>query len=105
MNEHFSTILTKIGKQKITNAIALGKKIELSTLAVGDGGGGYYEISEKQTQLKNKVWEGQLSKVVISEKNPNTILTEALIPTDVGGFYIREAGIFDTEGDLIVLTL
>lgn len=105
INQHFPTLITNIGKNKITNAIALGKQIELSSIAVGDGGGGYYEISEKQTELKRQVWEGPLSKVVISEKNPNSILTEALIPTDVGGFYIREAGIFDKDGDLIVITV
>ena len=103
MEEKLFSLITEIGKQKITNAVALGKKVELTNLCVGDGDGGYYEISESQTALKNQVWEGGLTKVVVGQKNKNEILAEAYIPTDVGGFYIREAGIKDKDGDLIAI--
>lgn len=103
MEEKFFSLITEIGKQKITNAMALGKKVELSTLCLGDGDGSYYEISESQTALKNQVWEGGLTRVVVGQKNKNEILAEAYIPTDVGGFYIREAGIKDKDGDLIAI--
>lgn len=103
MAEKFFSLITEIGQSKITNAVALGKKLELSSLCVGDGEGHYYEVTEKQTQLKNQVWEGALTKVVIGEKNKNEILVEAYIPTDVGDFYIREAGIRDKDGDLIAI--
>lgn len=103
MEEKFFSLITEIGKQKITNAVALGKKVELSNLCLGDGDGGYYEISESQTALKNQVWEGGLTRVVVGQKNKNEILAEAYIPTDVGGFYIREAGIKDKDGDLIAI--
>lgn len=103
MEEKFFSLITEIGKQKITNAVALGKKVELTNLCVGDGDGGYYDISESQTALKNQVWEGGLTKVVVGQKNKNEILAEAYIPTDVGGFYIREAGIKDKDGDLIAI--
>lgn len=101
--EKFFSLITEIGQNKITNAVALGKKVELSSLCVGDGDGGYYEITEKQTQLKNQVWEGALTKVIIGGQNKNEILVEAYIPTDVGDFYIREAGIKDKDGDLIAI--
>lgn len=103
MSEVFFSLITDVGKAKFANAIALGKKVELSSMAVGDGNGDYYEISEKQTQLKNKVWEGALTKVFISEDSQNEILVESYIPTDVGGFYIREAGLYDKDGDLIAV--
>lgn len=103
MAEKFFSLITEIGQNKITNAVALGKKLELSSLCVGDGDGHYYEVTEKQTQLKNQVWEGALTKVIIGEKNKNEILVEAYIPTDVGDFYIREAGIRDKDGDLIAI--
>lgn len=103
MAEKFFSLITDIGKRQITNAVALGKKVELSSLCVGDGAGGYYEISESQTQLKNQVWEGALTKVIVGESNKNEILVEAYIPTDIGGFYIREAGIKDKDGNLIAV--
>lgn len=100
----FESIVTEIGRYKITQSIQLGRKLELSTLAVGDGDGGYYPISDKQTELKNQVWAGGLSSVEIGADAKDEINVTSYIPTDVGGFYIREAGIFDKDGDLIVIT-
>lgn len=99
----FESIVTEIGRYKITQSIQLGRKLELSTLAVGDGDGGYYPISDKQTELANQVWAGGLSSVEINADAKDEINVTSYIPTDVGGFYIREAGIFDKDGDLIVI--
>lgn len=100
---NFYTLITNVGKSKIANATVLGEKVALKTIQVGDGGGQYYEPSESQTQLRNKVWEGQIGKIEVDTDNPNWIITESVIPSKVGGFTIREVGIFDTEGDLIII--
>ena len=101
MAEQFYTILTNIGKAKIANAVALGQTVQIAQVAVGDGGGTYYNPSETQTSLVNEVWRGPASKVDKHPTNANWIVVEAAIPPDVGGFYIREVGIFDADGDLI----
>ncbi|MCT8975484.1 phage tail protein [Clostridium sp. CX1] len=103
MAEQFYTILTKLGKSKIANVSALGIKLNLVKFQVGDGGGTYYNPTEEQTQLKNKVWEGNINSVIVDENNPNWIVMETVIPADQGGFMIREAGIFDDEGNLVVI--
>jgi hypothetical protein len=36
-------------------------------------------------------------------KYSNRIVVETVIPTDVGGFYIRELGIFDSDGELFAI--
>jgi phage-related tail fiber protein len=103
MAEQFYTILTQIGKAKIANAGALGNKVDFTHFALGDGNGSYYNPTESQTQLKNEVWRGTIGQVVVDEKNPNWITIETIIPSMVGGFMIREAGIFDNEGNLLAI--
>ncbi|MGN9164977.1 phage tail protein [Tissierellaceae bacterium HCP3S3_D8] len=103
MSEQFYTILTSIGKAKIANASALGNKVNFTHFALGDGGGKYYSPTENQEKLINEVWRGQIGQISIDEKNPNWIVIETIIPADQGGFMIREAGIFDEEGNLLAI--
>ncbi len=103
MSEQFYTILTSLGKAKIANSGALGTKVSFVKFKVGDGGGTYYNPTEDQVDVKNKVWEGNISSITIDENNSNWIVIETVIPTLVGGFTIREAGIFDDENNLIAI--
>lgn len=103
MAEQFYTILTAIGKAKIANATALGNKVNFTTLKVGDGGGKYYNPTETQEDLINAVWQGNMNSISVDKKNPNWIVIEVIIPSNIGGFVIREAGIFDDEGVLIAV--
>lgn len=103
MTEQFYTILTQIGKASIANATSLGTKVEFKYFALGDGNGSYYNPTETQTSLKNEIWRGQIAQITVDEKNPNWIVLETVIPSNVGGFTIREAGVFDTEGNLLAV--
>ncbi len=103
MAENFYTILTNVGKAKLANAQALGTTVQFSSIAVGDGSGNYYDPIESQTALKNEVWRGAINQIKTDEANPNWIVVEVVIPTTTGGFTVREAGIVDSEGDLIAL--
>jgi len=101
--KQFYTILTAVGKAKIANAAALGNKIELTEMALGDGGGSYYNPTEDQTSLRNEVWRGAIGNVDVDGENPNWIIIQAVVLSQHGGFMIREAGVFDDEGDLIAV--
>ncbi|WP_286677096.1 phage tail protein [Aminobacterium sp. EBM-42] len=103
MAENFYTILTNTGKAKLANAQALGTTVQFSSIAVGDGSGNYYDPIESQTALKNEVWCGPINQIKTDSENPNWIIVEVVIPTSTGGFTVREAGIIDSEGDLIAL--
>jgi len=103
MAENFYTILTDTGKAKLANAQALGTKVEFSEMAVGDGGGDYYDPVESQTALKNETWRGQINRIKTDDDNPSWIVVEVVIPMSTGGFTIREAGILDADGDLIAV--
>lgn len=103
MSEQFYTILTNAGKAKIANAIPTGTIVNLTTLKVGDSNGAYYNPSESQTSLVHSVYTCNVTSVDVDEANPNWITITSLIPSDVGGFMIREAGVYDSAGALIAI--
>ncbi|EGJ51814.1 phage tail protein [Desulfocurvibacter africanus] len=104
MAEQFYTILTKVGHAKLANALALGQSVGLTHMAVGQGqSGGYYEPTETQTTLKSEAWRGPVNALNVDPQNANWLVAELVIPTSVGNFTVREAGLFDAEGDLIAV--
>lgn len=103
MSEKFYTLLTSIGKAKIANSSVLGSKVNFVKMKVGDGNGKYYNPTEEQTDLVNTVWEGNITHISVDENNPNWINIEVMIPANVGGFMIREYGVFDEEGNMLAI--
>ena len=103
MAEQFYTIPTNIGKAAIANASTLGTKVNFTHFALGDGNGSYYNPTETQTELKNEVWRGQIGSITVDKENPNWIVLETIIPASIGGFMIREAGVFDVDGNLLAV--
>ncbi|EWH00547.1 phage tail protein [Halomonas sp. BC04] len=97
----FYTLLTTIGQAKLANAVALGETIEITHLAVGDGGGSMPTPDSDREALVNEVRRAQINLSDVDPENPNWIVLEQVIPPDVGGWTIREIGVFDTAGDLI----
>lgn len=97
----YYTLVTDIGTKKIAEMIATGSKLNLVKLQLGDGGGAYYEPSTKQTALKNKVHEINVNSIKINAENQNWITIEGIVEAKVGGFHIREVGIFDDSNQLI----
>lgn len=96
----YYTLVTNVGKAKMANAQVTGDKVEFSKIALGSGGG-----SPKETQetLVDQKWKGNISNVSVDSDNPNWVVVEAVVPSGIGGFMINEVGLFDDEGDLIVV--
>ncbi|STJ14060.1 putative side tail phage protein [Escherichia coli] len=72
-------------------------------MAVGDGGGQYYEPTASQTKLRHEVWRGDLNTLTVAPNNPSWLIAELVLPENIGGWYIREVGVFDTDGELIAI--
>lgn len=102
-DKEFGTILTNAGNAAITNAMLTGEKVNWSKICVGDGGGYDYIPDANQQTLRNKVWEGAISDMTLAEGNQNQIVIHGVIPSDVGGFWIREIGILDDNGNLVAV--
>ena len=104
MANEFFTILTATGRNKLAAATATGTPLTLTQMAVGDGdNGAYYSPTEAQTALKHEVWRGAINHLAVDANNPNWIVAELVIPDNVGGFYIREVGLFDNAGAMIAV--
>ena len=103
MAEKFYTILTAAGKAKIANALPTGQKVNLTKMKFGDSNGAYYTPNENQTDLKNTVYECNITTVGVDEKNPNWITLTSVIPPEIGGFTIREIGVYDDTNTLIAV--
>lgn len=103
MSEKFYSLVTKIGQAQFANALALDQKVAFGSFAVGDGGGSIYDPREDQTDLKHEVWSGKITSLTIGENNPNELVVETYIPSNKGGFTIREFGIKDSDGNLLVI--
>ncbi|EPL1955956.1 phage tail protein [Citrobacter freundii] len=104
MSKKFKTIITTAGAEKLAAAtVPGGKKVNLTAMAVGDGGGTLPEPDAGQTKLINEVWRHALNKISQDNKNKNYIVAELVIPPDVGGFWMRELGLYDDAGTLIAV--
>ncbi|WP_306168631.1 phage tail protein [Halomonas sp. MMSF_3323] len=99
----FYTLLTDTGQAKIANAVALGTQIEITQMAVGDGGGNPVTPDSSATALVNEVRRAPINAVHTDDDNPTWIVIEQVLPPDVGGWTIREVGVFDAAGDLIAI--
>lgn len=99
----YYTLVTTIGKSKIANAAATGQLIKAKNILFGDGGGAPYNPTEGQTALKNEVYRSPVSDIYIHKVNKNWVVVEGFIPVNQGGFFIREVGVEDEDGDLIVI--
>ena len=99
MSTYFA-ILTEMGEAKLANAIALGQTLKLKNLAVGDGNGNLPMPVRTQKALVREVRRAGLNQLTIDPTNTSQIIVEQVLPEDVGGWWIREIGIFDEAGDL-----
>ena len=97
----YGTKLTAKGAAALAACILEGTKLEITEIAVGDGGGAYYEPMTDQTALVHEVWRDEVLVCEKSVLNPNTMDIKGVIPSDAGGFVIREMGVFDAAGTLI----
>jgi phage-related tail fiber protein len=101
----YFTVLTAAGQAKLANAIALGRVVQVTHIAVGDGNGNAVSMTsppaESRTALVREVYRGQINTLGTDASNPNWVVAELVIPMDVGGWAIREVGLLDVDGTLL----
>ncbi|WP_334473518.1 phage tail-collar fiber domain-containing protein [Arsenophonus sp. PmNCSU2021_1] len=96
-------LLTRQGEHRVAEATALGTKIAITQMAVGDGGGTLPTPDTQQTQLINERRRAAINQLWVDKNNPNQVIAEQIIPENEGGWWIREVGLFDKEGVLIAV--
>ncbi|MGC6372868.1 phage tail protein [Pseudomonas sp. K2I15] len=99
----YYTLLTNAGIAYETACKAAGVPIKLAQISVGDGNGAVYNPDANAQALKREVWRGPLNALFQDDKNPSWLLAEVTIPPEVGGWYVREAGIWTDTGILYAI--
>lgn len=94
----YITLLTAAGIEKMAGAVASGRPVNFSTMAVGDGGGIQADPSSQPGTLINEVFRAPLNRLVVADDAANVIRAEMIIPPQAGGFWLREAALYDDEG-------
>ena len=94
------TLLTASGINKLLKTASNGSKIILKEVVVSDFDG---ELSESITTIPNEKYRGAINAVTIDESDSNILDVDAIIPPEVGGFYIKTAGIYCDDGSLFAV--
>ncbi|EPA6504399.1 phage tail protein [Escherichia coli] len=103
MATKYYALLTNVGAAKLANATALGEQVEITQMAVGDGNGALPTPNPAQTALVHELRRAPLNTLTIDPVNTNQIIAEQVIQEDVGGWWIREIGLYDSDGDMIAV--
>lgn len=102
MASTYFTKLTLYGAAQIAAATA-GAPINLVAMAIGDGGGSETTPNDEQIQLVNETYRATLNRLVVDAKAATKLIAELIIPESVGGWTMREVGIYDDKGKLFAV--
>lgn len=94
----YRLIFTNIGLSKKQNAELNNDYIEITQFAVGSGN--IVSLLPTMTGLLQEEYRANINNV--DTKNGVTVF-DLIIPSSVGGFYIKEVALFDVDGDCICI--
>ncbi|NMX26600.1 phage tail protein [Pseudomonas sp. WS 5406] len=102
-NSQFFALLTAVGEAKQVKADAGLITWKLTHMAVGDANDTNPIPDRLQKTLINERRRAPLNSLGPDPANPGILIAEQIIPADEGGFWIRELGLFDSDGDLVAV--
>lgn len=101
MQKKYFATLTNAGADRLAAAIAAGDKMDITQMAVGDGGGALPIPDPAQTALIGEVHRSPLNKLEVVL--PGTVLAEIIIPPQMGGWWLREVALFAKDGVCVAI--
>lgn len=96
----YYSIFTKQGLALLTESIQNGTKLGITSMAFGDGGGTLPVPSDEFESLVNEVYRTQINSLAPDPNNANWLRAESIISSSIGGFNIRELGLY--AGDTLI---
>ena len=91
MSEYYN-VTTNAGDAAIATAIANNNKLNITHVAFGDGNGSVPTPNKTRSALVHEVHRQAVTKYSKHPTVANYIVIETIIPSSVGGFWIREMG-------------
>lgn len=91
----YRTILTDAGLAAVAAAAQAGEQVQITHLAMGDGGGTEYAPDSAQTSLKNERWRGAIASYT---RDGNRFTVNAHMPAETEAFVVRELALFLSDG-------
>ncbi len=102
MAQTYFTVPTTVGQAKLANSQVLGTALRWTHMALGDGGGSAVTVTQNRTALVHEVYRAAINHLHRDSDDLTQIVAEMIVLPETGGFTIREVGIYDSEGDLVV---
>lgn len=99
MSDYYN-VTTNNGDAAIATAIANNTKLNITHIAFGDGNGAVPTPNKARTTLVKEVYRQAVTKYERHPTIANYLIVEVVIPSEIGGFYIREIGLI-ADGILI----
>ncbi|TXE33255.1 hypothetical protein FOT62_13875 [Serratia marcescens] len=103
MTAKYFALLTNVGAAKLANAAALGEKLDITAMAVGDANGTEPTPDPAQTKLVHERRRAPLNSLRVDPNNASQVIAEQVLAETVGGWWVREIGLYDTNGDLVAV--
>ncbi|HBV3386144.1 phage tail protein [Klebsiella pneumoniae] len=94
----YSAILTEAGEVALAEAALSGLPVGFALMGVGDGNGMLPAALASQDGLINERYRAPINRLAIADNSANVIRAEMIIPPQVGGFWLREAALYDDDG-------
>lgn len=94
MASQYHSLFTAQGLELLREAIQNGTKLGITHMSYGDGNGILPIPDASFTAMVNEVYRTQLNRLAPSKENPNWLEADGVIPSAVGGFNIREVGLW-----------
>lgn len=91
--QYYST-LTEAGAALDAAARVSGTPVRLTHIAVGDGAGEVPDPDPQATSLRREICRRPVERIFVDPENPCLFWLELTLPADVGGWWIREIGVY-----------
>ncbi|MFX5285615.1 phage tail protein [Acinetobacter baumannii] len=90
----YHSLFTEKGLELLRDSIQNGTKLGITHMSFGDGGGELPVPDASFTEMVNEVYRVPLNRLAPSKANANWLEADGVIPSAVGGFNIREVGLW-----------
>lgn len=94
MASQYHSLFTEQGLVLLREAIQTGAKLGITHMSYGDGNGVLPVPDASFTKMVKEVYRTPLNRLAPSKENLNWLEADGVIPSAVGGFNIREVGLW-----------